>query len=78
MSTEPTNKERAKRAIKAVEAYDEDREDRGDCAAGHYEAPIIDLLADLRHLCDEMELCYATLSVTAEAHYRIETTEHKR
>jgi hypothetical protein len=75
MSTEPTNKDRAERAKKAVEAYDEARENRGDCAAGQYETPIVDLLADLRHLCDERELCYASLSVTAEAHHRVETAE---
>ena len=78
MTTEPTNKDRAQRAIKAVEAYDETREDAGDCAAGDYVTPIIDLLADLRHLCDQEGVCFATLSVTAEAHYRIETTKHKR
>lgn len=57
----------AKRALKA--AYDEENDP---------ETTIIDMLADLRHLCDRLRFEFADLDSQAQSHYVKEVDQKKK
>lgn len=70
-----TNKDRVKWAKKGLRAY---HEARGDAFMEEYESLIGDVVADLMHLADDLNLEFQYILGTAENHYNEEILEEER
>jgi len=73
MSKKRTNADRAETAAKGVRAA---CKDRGDCITIDQDS-LMDLLADLRHLCDRDGLDFAECDRTAQDYYVGDLEEEK-
>lgn len=68
MSDAADNKRRCKRALSTLKQYALINPKR-DFQPGEVEVAISDLLADIRHLCDSMEIDFAQCDCRAVDHY---------
>jgi len=67
-----SNGERAEHAREALQAFMFSHPAAEYRELSTLETPLVDLLADIQHLCDELKLDYSRLASQAGQHYQAE------